>query len=276
MADLLVMSSARQIVVRQWWVLRRGNPWTLLVNGLFEPFLYLMSIGVGIGTLIGTHGRTIAGGYSYASFVAPALLATSAMNTATAETIWGLWYRVRFERLYDSLITTPLTAYDIAVGETGAATLRGLFAGSCFLGVIAALGMTHSMWALLALPAVALSAFSFAAAGLATATFMRELHHNQYVQLVMLPMFLFSATFYPLSVYPTFIRDVVAALPLYQSTNLLRGLTTVRDRLPGRVRTADAVARIASTDAPARALTPDCETPAHAYDGSALLCTTSR
>jgi lipooligosaccharide transport system permease protein len=225
MADLLVMSSARQIVVRHWWVLRRGNPWTLLVNGLFEPFLYLMSIGVGIGSLIGNHGRTIAGGYSYASFVAPALLATSAMNTATAETIWGLWYRMRFERFYDSLITTPLTAYDIAVGETGAATLRGLFAGSCFLGVIALLGMTHSMWALLALPAVALSAFSFAAAGLATATLMRELHHNQYVQLVMLPMFLFSATFYPLSVYPTFVHDVVAALPLYQSTNLIRGLT---------------------------------------------------
>jgi len=87
------------------------------------------------------------------------------------------------------------------------------------------LGMTHSMWALLALPAVALSAFSFAAAGLATATLMRELHHNQYVQLVMLPMFLFSATFYPLSIYPTPIHDVVAALPLYQSTNLIRGLT---------------------------------------------------
>jgi len=225
MADQLVMSSARLIVVRHWWVLRRGNPWTLLVNGLFEPFLYLMSVGVGIGTLIGAPGRAIAGGYSYASFVAPALLATSAMNTATAETIWGLWFRMRFEKFYDSLITTPLTAYDIAVGETTAAGLRGLFAGSCFLGVLAVLGMTHSMWALLASPAVALSAFSCAAAGLATATLMRELHHNQYVQLVMLPMFLFSATFYPLSIYPTPIHDVVAALPLYQSTNLIRGLT---------------------------------------------------
>ncbi len=225
MADQLVMSSARLIVVRHWWVLRRGNPWTLLVNGLFEPFLYLMSVGVGIGTLIGAPGRAIAGGYSYASFVAPALLATSAMNTATAETIWGLWFRMRFEKFYDSLITTPLTAYDIAVGETTAATLRGLFAGACFLGVLAVLGMTHSLWALLALPAVALTAFSFAAAGLAAATLMRELHHNQYVQLVMLPMFLFSATFYPLSIYPTAIHDIVAALPLYQATNLIRGLT---------------------------------------------------
>jgi lipooligosaccharide transport system permease protein len=225
MAEQLVMSSARVIVVRHWWVLRRRNPWTLLANGLFEPFLYLMSVGVGIGTLIGTQGRTIAGGYSYASFVAPALLATSAMNTATAETIWGLWYRMRFGKFYDSLVTTPLTVYDIAVGEIGAAALRGLFAGSCFLGVIAALGMTHSLWAVLALPAVALTAFAFSAAGLAVATMMRELHHNQYVQLVMLPMFLFSATFYPLSIYPTVIHDIVAALPLYQSTNLIRGLT---------------------------------------------------
>src|SRR5450755_2396150 len=107
MADLLVISSARQIVVRHWWVLRRGNPWTLLVNGLFEPFLYLMSVGVGVGALIGTPGRTIAGCHSYASFVAPALLATSANNTATAETIWGVWYRMRFDKFYDSLVTTP-------------------------------------------------------------------------------------------------------------------------------------------------------------------------
>ena len=185
MAEQLAISSARLIVVRHWWVLRRGNPWTLLVNGLFEPFLYLMSIGVGIGSLIGTHGRTIAGGHSYASFVAPALLATSAMNTASAETIWGVWYRMKFEKFY-AHHPTPLTAYDIAVGETSAATLRAR--SRCLrLRCAAVLGMVRLLWALLALPAVALIAFTFGAAGLAVATLMRELHHNQYVQLVMLP-----------------------------------------------------------------------------------------
>lgn len=224
MSDQLALRSARVIVTRHWWVLRRANPWSPLVEGLFEPFLYLMSIGVGIGDLIGHQGRAIAGGYSYASFVAPALLATSAMNTAANQTIWGTWYRLQFEKFYDSLVTTPLTATDVAVGEAWAATMRGGLAGLCFLAVITALGMVHSVWALAAIPAVVLVAFSFACAGLAVATFMRELHHNQYVQLVMLPMFLFSATFYPLSVYPAALHYFVAALPLYQSTELLRGL----------------------------------------------------
>jgi lipooligosaccharide transport system permease protein len=117
-----------------------------------------------------------------------------------------------------------MTPAEIGVGETAAATLRGLVAGGCFLGVLAALGMVHSWWALLSLPAVALISFAFAAAGLLVATIMTEMHHTQYVQLVMLPMFLFSATFYPLSVYPDWLADAVRALPLYQSTNLLRGL----------------------------------------------------
>jgi lipooligosaccharide transport system permease protein len=221
----LSLPAARLIVVRHWWVLRAHRPWNLIVNGLFEPFLYLMSVGVGIGTLIGPQGRDIAYGYSYASFVAPALLATSAMNTAVNETIWVIWYRLKFDKFYDTLVATPMTATDIGVGETLAATMRGAIAGSCFLGVLAILGMVHSMWAIAAIPAATLVAFAFAAAGVATTTFMREMHHNQYVQLVMLPMFLFSATFYPLSIYPHILRDIVTVLPLYQSTILLRGLT---------------------------------------------------
>jgi lipooligosaccharide transport system permease protein len=224
MPDTLVLDAARQVVVRHWWVVRSGRPWATLVNGLFEPFLYLMSIGVGIGTLIGPKGQDIAGGYSYASFVAPALLATSAMNTACNETIYGIWFRLQTEKFFQSLVTTPMTPADIGVGETAAATVRGVVAGGCFLGVLAALGMVHSWWALLSLPAVALISFAFAAAGLSVSTIMTEMHHTQYVQLVMLPMFLFSATFYPLSVYPDWLADVVRALPLYQSTNLLRGL----------------------------------------------------
>lgn len=225
MSEQLSLRSARVIVTRHWWVVRRDNPWSPLVEGLFEPFLYLMSIGVGIGTLIGNRGQSFAHGYSYASFVAPALLATSAMNTAANQTIWGIWYRLKFGKFYDSLVTTPLTTTDIAVGEAWAATLRGGVAGICFLGVITVLGIVHSVWAVAALGAVMLIAFSFASAGLAVATMMRELHHNQYVQLFMLPMFLFSATFYPLSIYPVVLRDIVSVLPLYQSTVLLRGLT---------------------------------------------------
>jgi len=133
MSEQLSLRSAGVIVTRHWWVVRRDNPWSPLVEGLFEPFLYLMSIGVDIGTLIGNRGQGFAHGYSYASFVTPALLATSAMNTAANQTIWGIWYRLKFGKFYDSLVTTPLTTTDIAVGEAWAATLRGGVAGICFL-----------------------------------------------------------------------------------------------------------------------------------------------
>lgn len=206
------------IVVRHLWVLRHGRPWNLLVEGIFEPFLYLMSIGLGIGQLIG--------GGDYAAFVAPALLATSAMNSAVNEMVGGFWWRARFQKLYDAIVTTPMRVRDIAVGETLAAVLRASLSSACFLAVVAALGLVRSWWAVLAIPALVLVAFAFSGAGLLVATLMREPHHNQYLQLAMLPMFLFATTFFPLSVYPVALQPLVVALPLYQAIELVRALTT--------------------------------------------------
>jgi lipooligosaccharide transport system permease protein len=214
------MSLAHLLVLRHLWVLRRDRPWTLIVNGVFEPFLYLMSIGFGIGQLI-TSGPT---GSTYAAFVAPALFASSAMNAAFNETIDSFWYRLRFAGVYQAMVTTPMTVGDIAVGEVASAVLRGTVASTCFLAVIAALRLVHSWWALLAAPATLLISFAFAGGGMAVSTWLRDFSDHQYVQLVMLPMFLFATTFYPLSVYPTPLRWVVVCLPLYQSTELLRAL----------------------------------------------------
>jgi lipooligosaccharide transport system permease protein len=211
---------AHLLVLRHLWVLRRERPWTLIVNGVFEPFLYLMAIGFGIGALI-TSGPQ---GGSYAAFVAPALFATSAMNAAFNETIDVFWYRLRFEKVYQAMLTTPMTVGDIAVGEVVSAMLRGAVASTCFLAVIAALRLVHSWWALLAAPATLLISFAFAGGGMAVSTWLRDFTDHQYIQLVMLPMFLFATTFYPLSVYPVGLRWVVVCLPLYQSTELLRAL----------------------------------------------------
>ncbi|RKR92011.1 lipooligosaccharide transport system permease protein [Micromonospora pisi] len=219
------MSSAHLIVLRHLWVLRHGRPWNLVVNGIFEPFLYLLSVGIGIGQLV-DGGATGGDASRYAAFVAPALLATSAMNSAVNETTSNVWWRVRFDKLYDAIVTTPMRTGDIAVGEIAASVLRSTLSATCFLLVITALGMVHSWWAVLAVPAAVLIAFAFSAAGLAAATYIDEPHHHQYLQLCMLPMFLFATTFYPLSVYPTAVQALVAALPLYQSIELLRGLTT--------------------------------------------------
>src|SRR5258708_34981284 len=105
---------ARLLVLRHWWVLRKHRPWTLIVNGIFEPFLYLVSIGVGIGQLVGTITGTGGEAIPYAAFVAPAMLATSAMNSAVNETTGSIWIRLRFEKGYDAIITTPMTTTDIA------------------------------------------------------------------------------------------------------------------------------------------------------------------
>jgi lipooligosaccharide transport system permease protein len=219
----VTVTAASQIVVRHLWVLRHGRPWSLAVEGVFEPFLYLLSVGIGIGQLIGGVGSAAT---HYAAFVAPALLATSAMNSAVNETTSNVWWRVRYERLYDAIVTTPMRIGDIAVGEIAASVLRSTLSATCFFVVITALGMVHSWWAVLAVAAAALIAFAFSAAGMAALTYLREMHHHQYLQLVMLPMFLFATTFYPLSVYPAAVRPLVVVLPLYQGIELMRGLTT--------------------------------------------------
>ena len=212
------------IVVRHLWVLRARRPWTLVAHGVFEPFLYLISFGLGLGQLIGALPGS-AGDVSYAAFVAPALLATSAMNSAIQETTGSVWFRLRFQRVYEAIVSTPMAPGEIARGEAMAAVLRSTLSATVFLLVIAVLGLVRSWWAVVALPGIVLIAFAFAGAGLAVTTYLRQFHHHQYVQLFMLPMFLFATTFYPLSVYPAPLRAVVAALPLYQSTELIRGLT---------------------------------------------------
>lgn len=218
-------SRSHLIVVRHLWVLRRRRPYWLLVNGLFEPFLYLMSIGVGLGQFVTLPPGSVPPGTTYAAFVAPALLATAAMNAAFNEMVANTWWRLRFEQTYQAMLTTPMTVGDIAIGEVVAATLRGGVAAACFLAVTAALGLAGSWWTLLALPATLLITFAFAGAGLAVASVLRDFQDHQYVQLAMLPMFLFATTFYPLSVYAGPMRVLVAATPLYQSIELMRGLT---------------------------------------------------
>ncbi len=101
--------NAHLIVLRHLWVLRSRRPWQLIVNGIFEPFLYLMSIGVGIGQLVVLPAGAAPPGTSYAAFVAPALLATAAMNAAVNEIVNDVWWRIRFEKIYQSMLTTPIT-----------------------------------------------------------------------------------------------------------------------------------------------------------------------
>jgi lipooligosaccharide transport system permease protein len=186
------------------------HSWGILVASVLEPLLYLVSIGVGVGALIGNLPGLA--GVSYPEYVAPALLATAAMNAAVNETTFSAYTRLHEENVYDAILRTPLTPADLAIGEIGWGAARGALSGTGFLAVMAALGLVRTPVALLAIPAAALTGASFGALGLLVMTFL-------------LPMFLFSATFYPITVYPHAVQWVVRALPLYPSIDLLRGVT---------------------------------------------------
>jgi lipooligosaccharide transport system permease protein len=200
--------------------------WLAFLSGFSEPVFYLVAMGQGLGSLVGAlpgpDGRPI----SYAAFIAPGLLAASAMNGAIFDATFNVFFKLKYNRLYDAILATPLGPVDIALGEIGWALVRGGLYSLGFLSVMAAFGLLVSPWALLALPAALVVAFAFAAVGMAATTYMRSWQDFDLVTLAILPMFLFATTFYPLSVYPRGLQVVVEAMPLFHAVELMRGLTT--------------------------------------------------
>lgn len=214
---------AHRIWERNYYVYRRL--WKVVFSGFFEPVFYLFSIGIGLGALIGE--VTGPGGVpvSYTAFVAPALMAASAMNGAVTETTFNIFFKLKFGNTYEGILTTPMKPMDIAIGEIGWALLRGLLYSTAFVAVMFFMGLTTSAVALMAIPSAFLVGFAFGAVGLAACTYMRSWQDFDLVALVTMPLFLFSGTFYPLSVYPPVIQQVARISPLYHGTELIRGFT---------------------------------------------------
>jgi lipooligosaccharide transport system permease protein len=215
---------ARHLVERNARVYRRE--WLVLVSGFLEPVFYLFSIGVGVSKLVGD--VTLPGGevVTYTAFVAPAMLAASAMNGAIIDATFSLFFKLKYNKLYDAVLATPVTPVDVAIGEITWALMRGSLYSISFVGVMLVMGLISSWWAVLTIPAVVLTGYAFAAIGTACTTYMRSWQDFSYITLVQLPIFLFSATFYPLSVYPESLQWVVRCSPLYHSATLMRELTT--------------------------------------------------
>jgi lipooligosaccharide transport system permease protein len=201
------------------------HQWVIFISGFAEPVLYLMGIGFGIGSLvpnISIGGHTM----SYAMFVAPALMASAAMNGAIIETTFNFFFKVRYAKTFDAIIATPLEVEDAIVGEVIWAVARGSVYSVGFVVLMFALGLLASPLAILAIPAAVLIGFAFAAAGAAATSFMRSWQDFDLVQLALLPMFLFSGTFFPITVYPAPLQVVIEWTPLYHAVSLIRGLTT--------------------------------------------------
>jgi len=215
---------ARVLVERSMLVNRRA--WLAVVSGFCEPLFYLLAMGVGFGSLVGEVVGPGGEPISYVAFVGPALLAASAMNGAVYDSTFNVFFKFKYAKLYDAMLATPLGPIDVAIGEIAWALLRGGMYASGFLAVLLGMGLITSPWALLALPAALLVAFSFAAVGMAATTFMRSWQDFDLVQLALMPMFLFSTTFFPLDVYPAVVRFLVQCLPLYHAIEIMRALCT--------------------------------------------------
>ncbi|MDP8928941.1 MAG: ABC transporter permease [Actinomycetota bacterium] len=211
----------RHMVERNLLVYRRS--WVVLVSGALEPLFYLFAIGIGVGGLVG--GMTGPGGepLSYATFIAPALLAASAMNGSVFE-MYNVYFKLKYEKLYDAALATPMQPRDIVVGEVTWALVRSGLYASGFLVVAMALRLVESWWGLLAVPAALLIGFCFAAATIAGVTYMRSWQDFDLLLLFTIPMFLFSATFYPIDVYPPSYRWITQLSPLYHGVEIVRAL----------------------------------------------------
>lgn len=214
------------VVGRNVSALRAGpSYWLVLFSGFFEPVLYLFSIGVGVGALIGDID-TADGRMSYAAFVAPAMLAVSAMSGALAETTFNFYYKFKFVKIYDAIIATPVRPLDIAMGELTWAMMRSSLYTACFLTVMILMDLTTIGWALAVFPATMLVSLAFGAVGMAISTMIRGWQDFDLVFTAQFAMFLLSGTFSPVKDYPLGVEILIGITPLYHAVELVRGLAT--------------------------------------------------
>jgi lipooligosaccharide transport system permease protein len=219
----LYAGRARVLVERSLLVNHRA--WLTFISGLFEPIFYLFATGLGLGKLAGEMTGPDGTPMSYVAFVAPGLLAASAMNGAIYDSTFNIFFKIKYNRTYDGMLATPLGPFDVALGEIAWALLRGGLYALGFFAVMLGMGLVTSPWALLIVPAALVIAFGFAAIGMAATTFMRSWQDFDLVTLALMPLFLLSTTFYPLSVYPGPLRIVVQCFPLYHGIEIMRELS---------------------------------------------------
>ena len=224
LTSALLIGSRRSLRLVERNIFVYSHTWLVLLSGFFEPLFYLLSIGFGLGALIGTIPGPGGQPIPYQLFVAPALLASAAMNGAINESTFNFFFKLNYNKTFTAILSTPLSAGDIAVGELIWALIRGGLYAVGFMVVLVVLGLVVSPWVVFAVPAALLVGFAFGAVGMAATSFMKTWQDFDLIQLVVLPLFLFSATFYPIETYPETLRVIVQLTPLYQGVDLIRSL----------------------------------------------------
>jgi lipooligosaccharide transport system permease protein len=217
-------SGRSRAIMERAYIAFKSSTWMIVISGFVEPVLFLLSFGYGLKDLVGD--ITVAGQpIGYVAFIAPALLATSAMNGAIYDSTMNVYFKLKHDRIYHGMLATSLGPLDVALGEISWALLRGLSYSIGFMAIVAPLGLIPSAWGILAIPAAVLIAFGFASFGMAVTSYMKSWQQLEIVNIVLLPMFLFSGSFYPLSVFPEWLQTIIRLFPLAHAIDLVRGLT---------------------------------------------------
>lgn len=191
-----------------------------IVANLMDPLVYLVALGFGLGAYVSKIE-----GLSYIQFIAPGLISSSIMTAATFETTINTFVRIHFDRVYESMMATPVTVEDIVVGEIMWATTRSTIYATVMLGVVTALGLTRS-WYAICVPLIGvLGGWMFAILGLTYTSVLKSISQvTFYFTLFITPLFLFSGVFYPIDALPSAVKAVAFFSPLYHLVEIIRPL----------------------------------------------------
>ena len=207
-----------------YWLAAYKRTWRGSVfSDLLSPVLFLAAMGFGLGSLV-DRGAGI-GGVPYVEFIAPGVLAASAMQSAVGESTFTVMGAIKWQRQYHAMLAAPLRVTDVLLGHLAYVALRVTIASSVFLAVATALGAIRSWWAVLALPVAVLCGMAFAAPVFAFAALQEEASgFAALFRFVVTPMFLFSGTFFPIEQLPGFLQPVAWVTPLWHAVDLCRDL----------------------------------------------------
>jgi len=219
-----------QMAVRafQSWLVNYRRTWRgTIYSSVLMPVVYLGAMGLGLGTLVNQHGTAGLGGVSYLVFLAPGLMAATAMQTAVGESLYPVFSAVKWQRTYQAAAATPLKPGDIFRGHVLFTTMRLAMNMVVFLAIMFAFGAVKSAWVVAAVPVAVLTGLAFATPldAFAVTRKNNDQSFNVIFRFGMIPLFLFSGTFFPVTQLPGWIRPVAYATPLWHGVALCRALS---------------------------------------------------
>jgi lipooligosaccharide transport system permease protein len=210
-----------------YWLFQYGRTWRgSVISTVLFPVLFLASMGVGLGTLVDSSSSGGVEGHSYLVFLAPGLLAATAMQTGVGESTYPVMGAIKWVKTYHAMLATPLGVLDVLLGHLLYIAARILFGSVVFLAVMVLFGAVESPLGLLVLPAAVLTGMAFSAPVVAFAAVNdNDAGFAVLLRFVITPLFLFGGVFYPISQLPLVLELLAYLTPLWHGVALARGLS---------------------------------------------------